>query len=68
MTINIIKWIFKKNKNKHIPYIEHDTECDKCVYLEQCKNDGYVINCTNCGDTREHFIRGIISDCKKWSY
>ena len=65
MLINIKKWIFRKNKNKHIPYIEHDTECDKCIYLEQCKNDGFIINRTTCGDTREHFIIGFKSYCRK---
>lgn len=65
MIVNIIKWIFKKKKVEYKPYIELDTECDKCEFLYQCKNDGYVVNCTIYEDTREHFIRGLGSNCKK---
>lgn len=46
---------------------EEDTECDKCEFLEQCKDSGYVINCTSYEDSREHFVRGR-AGCRKWSY
>ena len=46
MILNIIKSLFKKKQIGYKPYIEHDTECDKCELLERCKNDGYVVNCT----------------------
>ena len=42
MILNIIKRLFKKNKVEYKPYIEHDTECDKCEFLDKCKDDGYV--------------------------
>lgn len=65
MILNIIKRFFKKKEIEYKPYIEHDTECDKCGFLEQCKNDGYVMDCTIYEDAREHYIRGIGSNCRK---
>jgi hypothetical protein len=65
MILDIIKRIFRKKKTEYKPYIEHDTECDKCEFLEQCKDDGYVINCTTYYDSRQHFIRGLGSNCRK---
>ena len=54
---------FKKHRQRK--YVEKDTECDKCEFLEQCKDDGYVINCTFSGCDREHYIRGLGSNCRK---
>lgn len=68
MTLNIIKRLFKKNKVEYKPYIEHDTECDKCEFLYKCKDDGYVINCTSFEDSREHYIRGLGSNCRSSKY
>ena len=65
MILNIIKRLFKKKETKYKPYIERYTECDKCELLEQCKDDEYVVNCTIFDDSREHYIRGLGSNCKK---
>lgn len=54
---------FKKYRQRK--YVEKDTDCDKCEFLEQCKNDGYVINCTSFEDSREHYMRGLGSNCRK---
>lgn len=64
---NVFKRLFRKKKAEYEykPYIERDTECDKCEFLEQCKNDGYVINCTFSGDDKEHYMRGLGSNCRK---
>ena len=46
-------------------YVEEDTECDKCEFLKQCNENGYVINCTTSCDDREHFIGGVEGNCMK---
>lgn len=43
---------------------ERDTECDKCNLLNECKQDGSVLDCTSYTDTRQHYMRGILT-CKK---
>lgn len=54
---------FKKYIPK--PYVEKDTECDKCQYVQWCAENGYVINSTTGFDTREHFIHGRSCKCRK---
>ena len=50
---------------KPIQYIEQDTKCDKCEYLSECEENGYVLNCTIEMDNRQHFIPGRGANCKK---
>lgn len=45
-------------------YKEEDTECDKCDKLEECKDQGIVVNCTTVQDMRQHYIIGRC-DCLK---
>lgn len=41
----IIKKIFKKKqKADPTPRIEKDTKCDKCKYLQECIDEGKVID------------------------
>lgn len=48
----IIKKIFKKKqKADPTPRIEKDTKCDKCEYLQECIDEGKVIDCRNFEDT-----------------
>ena len=47
------------------PYIEKDTECDKCYKLNDCINKGYVVNCQICCDTRPHYIKSRDCICVK---
>lgn len=57
---------FKKCRQRK--YVEKDTECDKCEFLEQRKDEGYVIDCTIYDGTREHYIRGLGSNCRSSKY
>ena len=52
MILDTIKRLFKKKETEYKPYIESDTECDKCEFLQQCKDNGYVINCTISDNSR----------------
>ena len=61
----IFKKIFKRKKVSSEPYVEKDTKCDKCQYLQECIENGYVINCITLMDEREHYICGIGSHCKQ---
>lgn len=44
-------------------YIERFTKCDKCEYLEICKQNGYVLECTVSPDINRHYIKGIGIKC-----
>lgn len=61
----IIKKIFeKKQKVATAPRIEKDTKCDKCEYLQECIDEGEVIDCRTFEDTRSHYIGGLGARCK----
>lgn len=66
----MVKWIkslFHKIEvdiNKY-EYIERDTECDKCEFLESCIFDSNALECTSEEDTRRHYIKGLGSECKR---
>lgn len=47
------------------PYVEKDTECDKCQYVQWCNENGYVLNNTTPECTREHFVKGRGGKCRK---
>ena len=57
---------FKKYRQRK--YVEKDTDCDKCEFLDKCKDDGYVINCTSFEDSREHYMSGLGSNCRSSKY
>lgn len=65
MIRNIIRKLFKRKEPEYKPYIERDTECDKCDFLKHCEKSGEVIRCTTSYDEREHFIRGMGAYCRK---
>lgn len=49
----------KNETNKEfISPVEEDTECDKCLYLQECINNGNVVNSTWWEDRKEHYIKG----------
>lgn len=52
---------FKKFKSK--PYVEQDTDCDKCEFLHKCIAEGNVLESTTTEDMRQHYIGGI--RCKR---
>lgn len=54
---------FKKFKSK--PYVEKDTECDKCEFISECIEEGNVISVTRLADERQHYVAGIGCLCKK---
>ena len=39
-------------------YVEKDTKCDKCEYLQECISNGSVVNCRSFDDTRDRYIKG----------
>lgn len=47
------------------PYIEKDTNCDKCEFIHECIEEGNVIDVTRFDDERKHYIGGIGSACKR---
>lgn len=53
---------FKEYKPRK--YREKDTKCDKCKYLQECIDEGKVIDCRNIEDTRSHYIKGLGSYVK----
>ena len=61
----IIEKLFKREAEKAQPYIEKDTKCDKCQYLQECIENGYVLNYMTFMDEREHYIVGLGSHCKQ---
>lgn len=48
-----------------MPYVEEDTECDKCYKKNECIKKGYLVNGTFSQDTREHYIKGLGCVCVK---
>ena len=38
--------------------VEKDTKCDRCEYLQECINNGIVVDCSCPGDTRSHYVKG----------
>ena len=52
---------FKKFKPR--PYVEQDTDCDKCEFLHKCIVEGNVLESTTTEDMRQHYIGGI--RCKR---
>lgn len=64
----IIKFLFGKKIPKAQttePYIEKDTECDKCYKKNECIEKGYLVNSTSVEDTRVHYIKGLGCICVK---
>lgn len=57
--LKIIEKLFKRESGNAQPYIEIDTKCDKCQYLQECIDKGNVVYCSMYYDKREHYIRGI---------
>lgn len=49
---------YKPRKSK-----EKDTKCDKCNLLDDCIANNLVIDCSEIGNTRQHYICGSNS-CK----
>lgn len=57
--LKIFRRIFKKKqKVATTPRIEKDTKCDKCEYLQECIDEGKVVDCRNFEDMRSHYIKG----------
>lgn len=52
--------IFRKHRKHKEPeqYIEQDTICDKCKYLDECLKAGGLVEVTLDIDTRPHYIFG----------
>lgn len=64
--LEIFKKAFKR-KEKWIPmppYVEEDTKCDKCEYLQECIDNGNVVDCRTFYDLRSHYIKGCGSFAK----
>lgn len=57
--------IFKRKTEEVKPYVEKDTKCDKCEYLQECIDKGNVVYCSMSCDYREHYIAGIGAHCKQ---
>lgn len=60
----IFEKLFKRKTDEVEPYVEKDTKCDKCEYLQECIAEGKVIDCRNIEDTRSHYIKGLGSCIK----
>lgn len=60
----ILEKLFKRKADEVKPYVEKDTKCDKCEYLQECIAEGKVIDCRNFEDTRSHYIKGLGSCIK----
>lgn len=58
------EYFWKNKKVAPAPRIEKDTKCDKCEYLQECIDDGRVIDCKNLEDMRSHYIKGLGSYAK----
>lgn len=54
-----------KISENYVPYVEEDTECDKCYKKNDCIKKGYLVNSTFSQDTREHYIKGRGCVCVK---
>lgn len=55
----ILEKLFKRKTDEEKPYVEKDTKCDKCEYLQECIGKGNVVYCSMSSDEREHYIRGM---------
>lgn len=55
----ILEKLFKRKTDEEKPYVEKDTKCDKCEYLQECIGKGNVVYCSMSSDEREHYVRGI---------
>jgi hypothetical protein len=57
--MRILEFFKRKKKKQNIEYVYHeeDTHCDKCEYLESCKEKGIVCEFTKLEDTRPHFAK-----------
>lgn len=55
--MRILEFFKRKKKKQNIEYVynEQDTYCDKCEYLEICKEKGKVFESTLLDDMRRHF-------------
>ena len=66
---SVIKKLFGKKIPKisenYVPYVEEDTECDKCYRKNECIEKGYLVNSTFSQDAREHYIKGRGCVCVK---
>ena len=60
----ILEKLFKRKADEVKPYVEKDTKCDKCEYLQECIAEGKVIDCRNFEDTRSHYFKGLGSCIK----
>lgn len=74
-------YIFKKCQKDHIfsllfpikckhfekpePYVERFTKCDQCEHLKECQRDGQLIEISTLDDSRDHYISGMGTRCKK---
>lgn len=58
------EYFWKRKKVAPAPRIEEDTKCDKCEYLQECMDEGEVIDCRTFEDTRSHYIVGRGVRCK----
>lgn len=47
------------------PYVEKYTKCDKCKLLEECKEEGRLIEVTTEQDSSQHYIMGCGDPCKE---
>ena len=54
-----------KISENYVPYVEEDTECDKCSKKNECIEKGYLVYATFGCDTREHYIKGRGCVCVK---
>lgn len=63
--LKMFKRIFeKKQKADPTPRIEKDTKCDKCEYLQECIDNGSVVDCKTTSDSKSHYIKGLGSYAK----
>lgn len=63
--LKFLKKILKRKEVSREPYVEKDTKRDKCQYLQECIENGYVLNCMTSMDEGAHYICGIGSHCKQ---
>lgn len=67
MLRKLLKKIFKIHSpskewtNIRTEYVEKNTRCDKCKFLNECES---VLDCTKMADTRKHYICMLGGECK----
>ena len=61
--IKRLKGIVLSKENVSDSHIERFTKCDKCEYLEICKQNESVLECTTSSDMNGHYIKGIGVKC-----